>query len=124
MSRIIDDIVEIELNEKKFKGRLDLLALSECQFYMKQRGLKDITIPNIFKGIEEENYFIICNLLIFCIKSVNPQLKMLDIYADLKFADRNKVVEQLIKLINQSMPKNDDEDKKKEEQESHQANED
>ena len=114
MSRIIDDIVEIELNEKKFKGRLDLLALSECQFYMKQRGLKDITIPSIFKEIENENFFIICNLLIFCIKSVNPQLKMLDIYADLKFADRNKVVEALISLINQSMPKNDD-DKKKEE---------
>ena len=124
MSRIIDDIVEIELNEKKFKARLDLLALSEAQFYFKQRGLKDITIPSIFKGIEEENYFIICNLLIFCIKSVNPQLKMLDIYADLKFADRNKVVEALISLINQSMPKNDDDKKKEEEMENHQANED
>ena len=78
----------------------------------------------MFKEIEEENYFIICNLLIFCIKSVNPQLKMLDIYSDLKFAQRSDVVSCLIKTINQSMPKNDDEDKKKEEQESHQANED
>ena len=122
MSKIIDDVVELELNGKKLKAKMDLLAIAESQFYFKQRGMKEITIPKIFSSIEEENYFVICNLLIFCIKSCNPTLKMIDIYEDLKFAERTQVVEQLIKLINASMPK-DEEDKKKEE-DNPQVNED
>lgn len=122
MSKIIDDVVEVELNGKKLKAKMDLLAIAESQFYFKQRGMKEITIPKIFSSIEQEDYFIICNLLIFCIKSCNPTLKMIDIYEDLKFAERTQIVEQLIKLINASMPK-DEEDKKKEE-DNPQVNED
>lgn len=123
MSRIIDDIVEIELNSKKLKAKMDLLAISEAQFYFKQRGMKEITIPKIFSSIEEENYFVICNLLIFCIKSCNPTLKMIDIYEDLKFAERTQIVEQLIKLINASMPKDEEENDKKKE-DNHQVKDD
>ena len=114
MSRIINDTIEIELNEKKYKARLDLLCLAESQFYFKSRGMKDITIPKIFQAIQEEDYMVICNLIIFAIKSVNPSVKMYDVWADLKFAQRSEVTSQLIELINRSMPENNEEDKKKE----------
>lgn len=125
MSRIINDIVEIELNGQKYKARLDLLCIAESQFYFKTRGMKDITVPKMFEEIQSENYMVICNLIIFAIKSVNPNVKMYDIWDKLKFANRNEVTSQLIELINKAMPQDEEEDKKKEvEMENHQANED
>ena len=61
----------------------------------------------MFEEIQNENYFVICNLLIFCIKSCNPQKKMIDIFNELKFANRGEIVEGLLTCINKSMPKNE-----------------
>ena len=124
MSRIINDTVEIELNGKKYKARLDLLCIAEAQYYFKSRGNK-LTVPQMFEAIQEEDYMVICNLIIFAIKSCNPSVKMYDIYDSLKFANRHKITEQLILLINKAMPENDEEDKKKEEEmeNSHPQNE-
>lgn len=119
MSRITDDRIEIEINEKKYFARLDLLALAEFQFYCKSRNSK-MTIPQMFESIQDEDYFVICNLLVFCIKSCNPSLKMANIYEDLKFTKRREVTSALIDLINASMPKEDDKKKVEDETEDHQ----
>lgn len=42
--------------------------------------------------------------------------KMSDIFDNMKYFERNDIIEQLIELINASMPKDDEEDKKKEEE--------
>ena len=103
------------MNGKKYRARLDILAISECQYYLETRG-KKVTIPDIFNGISEGNWFIISALVVFCIKSCNPMAKMSDIFDSMKYFERNDIIEQLIKLINASMPKDDEEDKKKEEE--------
>ena len=123
MSRIVNDTVEITLNEKKYKARLDLLCIAETQYYLKTRGMKNITIPQIFESIQNEDYMTICSLIIFAIKSCNPSIKMYDIWDNLKFAERSLVTSQLIELLNKAMPQNDDDKKKEEMENSHQANE-
>ena len=70
--------------------------------------MKDITVPKIFNAIQEEDYFIICNLLIFCIKSCNPTKKLVDLWGEMKFANRGEITTALIELINASMPKAED----------------
>ena len=85
--------------------------------------MKDITIPNIFNGISEGDWFIISALLVFCIKSCNPMAKMSDIFDNMKYFERNEIVEELIELINKSMPQEDEDDKKKVEETSHQVDE-
>ncbi|MBP3707088.1 MAG: hypothetical protein J6J36_00525 [Clostridia bacterium] len=115
MSRILDDTIEITLNEKKYRARLDILALAETQYYLESRN-KKITIPQIFTEISEENWFIISALLVFCIKSCNPMAKMVDIFDNMKYCERSEIISQVIDLINASMPKDDDADKKKEEE--------
>ena len=108
MSRILDDKITIELNGQKYQARFDLLAIAECQYYLKSRGHKEITVPKLFQAIQEEDYFVICNLLAFAIKSCNPGKKLVDIYLDMKFADRGNVQMALMELIQASMPKNDE----------------
>ena len=103
------------MNGKKYRGRLDILAISECQYYLETRG-KKVTIPDIFNGISEGNWFIISALMVFCIKSCNPMAKMSDIFDNMKYFERNEIIEQLIELINKSMPSSDSDDKKKEEE--------
>lgn len=50
--------------------------------------------------------------------------KMSDIFDSMKYFERNEIIEQLIELINKSMPQEDeDNNKKKVEETSHQANE-
>lgn len=49
--------------------------------------------------------------------------KMSDIFDNMKYFERNEIVEELIELINKSMPQEDEDDKKKVEETSHQANE-
>lgn len=123
MSRILDDTVEVTLNEKKYRARLDILAIAETQYYLKTRGMKDITIPKIFSSISEGDWFVISALMVFCIKSCNPMAKMSDIFDNMKYFERNDIIEQVIELINKSMPQEDEDDKKKVEETSHQANE-
>ena len=123
MSRIIDDTVEIELNGKKYRARLDLLAIAEAQYYFRSRGNK-LTVPQMFEAIQEEDYMVICNLIIFAIKSCNPSVKMYDIYDLMKFANRHEITSQLITLINKAMPQEDDDKKKEETTENHQAEND
>lgn len=123
MSRILDDTVEVTLNEKKYRARLDILAIAECQYYLKTRGMKDITIPKIFEGISEGDWFIISALMVFCIKSCNPMAKMSDIFDNMKYFERNDIIEQMVELIGKSMPSSDEDDKKKEEETSHQVDE-
>lgn len=106
MSRIVDDKVQIEVNGIKIYARFDMLAIAEAQYYFGARG-KKYTVPQMFEEIQNENYFVICNLLIFCIKSCNPQKKMIDIFNELKFANRGEIVEGLLTCINKSMPKNE-----------------
>lgn len=108
MSRILDDKLTIELNEQKYQARFDLLAIAETQYYFRSRGCP-MTVPQIFKAIGEEDYFVICNLLAFAIKSCNPSVKLADVYFNMKFADRNNVQMALVNLINNAMPKNDGE---------------
>ena len=113
MSRILDDKRQIEVNGIKYFARFDMLAIAECQYYLKARGMKEITVPKIFYAIQEEDYFIICNLLIFCIKSCNPTKKLVDLWGEMKFANRGEITTALIELINASMP-NKNEDKAEE----------
>ena len=100
------------MNGKKYRGRLDILAISECQYYLETRG-KKVTIPKIFQEISEGNWFIISALMVFCIKSCNPMAKMSDIFDNMKYFEKEKIIEQLVDLINASMPKDNEEDKKK-----------
>lgn len=123
MSRILDDTIEITLNDKKYRAKLDILAIAETQYYLKSRGMKSITIPKIFEGISEGDWFIISALIVFCIKSCNPMAKMTDIFDNMKYFERNDIIEQMLNLINASMPKDEEDDKKKVEENSHQANE-
>ena len=58
MSRILDDKLTIELNEQKYQARFDLLAIAETQYYFRSRGCP-MTVPQIFKAIGEEDYFVI-----------------------------------------------------------------
>lgn len=110
MSRILDDKIQIELNEQKYQARFDLLCVAELQYYLKTRGCP-MTVPQIFEGIQNEDYFVICNLLAFAIKSCNPSLKLVDLYYNMKFANRSEVQMAVINLINASMPKNENEGK-------------
>ena len=84
--------------------------------------MKDVTIPQIFEGISNGDWFIISALLVFCIKSCNPMAKMSDIFDNMKYFERNEIVEELIELIGKSMPQEDeDNNKKKVEETSHQV---
>lgn len=49
--------------------------------------------------------------------------KMSDIFDNMKYFERNDIIEQLIELIGKSMPQEDEDDKKKVEETSHQAKE-
>lgn len=49
--------------------------------------------------------------------------KMTDIFDNMKYFERNDIIEQMLNLINASMPKDEEDDKKKVEENSHQANE-
>ena len=97
------------------------MAIAETQYYLKSRGMKDITIPKIFEGISNGDWFIISALMVFCIKSCNPMAKMSDIFDNMKYFQRNEIVEQMVELIGKSMPQEDENDKKKVEETSHQV---
>lgn len=116
MSRILEDKIEIDINGKKYFSRLDMLCVSEMQLYMKLRGTP-MKVQDLFEEIKEENYFIICNMLIFAIKSCNPSLKMIDLFYEMKFVDRVQLSNELIKVINASLPLSDDDKKKDQEEE-------
>lgn len=119
MSRITDDTIEIELNGAKYRARLDILAIAELQFYLKTRGYP-MTVPQIFEAIQNNDWFVISNLLVFTIKSCAPAMKMYDIFENMKFNEKEKIISELIRIINKSMPE-EDSDKKKVEETNHQV---
>lgn len=111
---MINDRIEVVLNEKKYNARLDFLALANTQWYLESEKGKFFTVPNIMKGLSEDNLTVIGALLIESILRCHPQLSREVIYENMKFNELNIIREAIGELIKASLPQDDD-DKKKDE---------
>ncbi len=111
---MINDKIEIVLNEKKYQARLDFMCIAETQWYLDTVRGKFYTVPNLMKGLSEDNLMIIGEILIQAILRCHPQLSRDVIYENLKFQELNTIREAIGELIKASMPQNKDDDKKKE----------
>ncbi|EQK42909.1 hypothetical protein C672_1853 [[Clostridium] bifermentans ATCC 638] len=108
---MINDIIEIKLNGKTYRARLDMGAIAAAQFDV-QKVKENMTVVEMFDSIKKENYKVINSLIIESIKRCHPQLTTEDILEDMKLKEKSVIMGQVAELIKASLPI--DEDKKKE----------
>ncbi|WP_270670257.1 hypothetical protein [Paraclostridium bifermentans] len=107
---MIDDKCEIVLNEQTYNGRLDMGAIANIQQEL-QKIKKNITIPEIFNEVSNENYSAINQIIIQSITRCHPQLKEADILLNMKLKEKDDIVMSVLDLMKKALPI--DEDKKK-----------
>lgn len=111
MSRL-NDIIEIELNNKKYRARLDFGAIAEAQWNL-MKVKKNLTAIEMFDLASKNNYKVISNIIIESIKRCHPQLTEEDILEDMKLREHSNIRNQVIRLFSASLPSAD---KKKQEE--------
>lgn len=103
---MINDIIEIKLNGKTYRGRLDMGAIAEAQWNMR-KVKENITVVEMLDLVKKENYKIINNLIIESIRRCHPQLSAEDILEDMKLHERNNITVQVFALMKASLPMDD-----------------
>ena len=107
---VINDVIEIKLNGRKYRARLDMGAIAEAQWNLKQ--VKDnITVVEMFDLVKKENYKVINNLIIESIRRCHPQLEAKNILEDMKLHERNNITLYVFSLMKASLPQDDDKKK-------------
>ena len=109
----INDKIQVILNEQTYYARMDFKAIAETQWELEQKKGKFLTVPQIFKGVSDDNLSIIGEILIQAILRCHPQLSHETLYENMKFQELNKIREAIGELVQASLPI--DEDKKKDE---------
>lgn len=110
---MINDIIEIQLNDKKYRARLDMGAIAEAQWNLKQVQ-ENMGVAEMFDLVKKENYKVINNLIIESIRRCHPQLKTGNILEDMKLHERNNITLHVFSLMKASLPASDDDKKKAE----------
>lgn len=108
---VINDVIEIKLNNKTYRARLDMGAIAEAQWNL-MKVKENMTVVEMFDLVKKENYKVINNLIIESIRRCHPQLKAEHILEDMKLHERNNITLQVLALMKASLPSSD-EDKKK-----------
>lgn len=108
---MINDIIEINLNGKIYRGRLDMGAIANAQHNLKVIE-ENMGVAEMFDLVKKENYMVINNLIIESIKRCHPQLKAENILEDMKLHERNNITLQVFALMKAGLPSSDDDKKK------------
>lgn len=104
--------IDITLSGKKFKMKFDFETIANIQSELKKKGLS-YKFTDLFKGIEEQDFSIIVPIVVHSIRRVHPQIEAHSIKDLLTLDESETIIEALVELIDASMPKNEEEIKKK-----------
>lgn len=109
---IKNKITEITLNENTYKMKFDFETIARIQAELRKNGLP-YKFFEIFEALEAQDFSVILPLIIHSIQRMHPQVKRETIINALSFDNLEVVVNALLELIENSMPKNNEEAKKK-----------
>lgn len=108
---MINDRIEITLNEQTYNGKLDMGAIANAQTNLK--GIKkNITIPEMFNEVSDNNYSVINQLIIQSIRRCHQQLSDNDILENMKLKEKDLIFNYVYELLKASMPMEEDDKKK------------
>lgn len=110
---MINDKIEIILNEQSYNGRLDMGAIANAQINLKSIK-KNITIPEMFNEVSDNNYSVINQLIIQSIRRCHSQLSENDILDNMKLKEKDLIFNYVYELLKASMPMDEDDKKKAE----------
>lgn len=111
---MINDVIELKLNGKPYSARLDMGAIANAQNNM-QKIKKNMTVPEMLDEVKEENYMVINNIIIESIKRCHSTLKTESILENMKLFERDLIAMDVIKLMQASLPVEENDKKKVEE---------
>lgn len=116
---MINDRIQVKLNGVNYNAKMDFMCLANAQYYLSKIHEKPqkITIPQIFEGINEGDWTILSTVLVEAILRCHSNLKREMVWENMKYAERDTIVEGVVNLIIASMPQ-EDEDKKKVEEDN------
>lgn len=106
---MINDIVEVKLNGKSYRAKLDMGAIASSQLKI-DIVKENTTVPQMIDLVSKENYTVINTILIESIKRCHPQLTDENILENMKLNEKNEIIGYVIELFSVSLPK---ENKKK-----------
>lgn len=107
---MINDVIEIELNGKQYKGKMDMGAIALAQHNLIQIK-ENITIVEMFELAKKENYLVINSLLIESIRRYHKTATGEQILENMKLAERNKIIGYIYELMAASFPKEEGNEK-------------
>ena len=105
-------IVQIQLGNTSFNMKFDFETIAKVQTELKKSG-NSYKFFEIFEGLEAQDFSIIVPLFVACIQRMHPQVKAETIKNYMDFENLEVILNSLLELIEASMPKNSEEDKKK-----------
>lgn len=108
---IKNKITEITLGEKTYKMKFDFETIARIQAELRKNGLP-YKFFEIFESLESQDFSVILPLIVHSIQRMHPQVKKEIIIDALGFDNLETVIQALLELIENSMPKNDDVKKK------------
>lgn len=109
---IKNTITEIKLDETSYKMKFDFETIARIQAELKKNGM-GYKFFEIFEGLENQDFSIIVPLFVHSVQRMHPQIKAETIKAHMTFDNLEVILNSLMELIENSMPKNSEEDKKK-----------
>ena len=109
---IRNNVTEIKINGTSYKMKFDFETIARIQADLKKNGLP-YKFYEIFEGLENQDFSIIVPLFVHCVQRMHPQVKTETIKGHMTFDNLEVILTSLMELIENSMPKNSEEDKKK-----------
>ena len=109
---IRNNVTEIKLDNTSYKMKFDFETIARIQAELKKNGIP-YKFFEIFEGLENQDFSIIVPLFVHCIQRMHPQIKAETIKVHMTFDNLEVILNSLMELIENSMPKNTEADKKK-----------
>lgn len=108
---MIDDKIELTLNGQSYTARLDMGAIANAQINLKEIK-KNITIPEMFNEVSDNNYSVINQMIIQSIRRCHNSLSEADILSNMKLKEKDLMLDGVYNLLKASMPIDEDNKKK------------
>lgn len=109
---IRNNVVDIKLDSTTYHLKFDFETIARVQAELKKKELP-YRFHEIFEGLEAQDFSVIVPLFVHCVQRMHPQVKAETIKNHMSFENLELILTSLLELIEASMPKSSEDNKKK-----------